>query len=405
VSLNDCLACSGCVTSAETVLITAQSSEEFYRHMEKKETIKVITNSPQVITYLAVNHQLADVTMLKKLTSWLKSLGADHVLDSTIGMEIALLEAQKEFVSRFKEKKFPILTSECPGWICYAEKTQGDFILPYISTVKSPQQILGSFVKQFLANKLKKNPDVMFHCTIMPCYDKKLEGARNDFFDSTYQTRDVDVVLTTMEIEDMLKDKKINVSELSLAPLDSYNPINKDGTEMYRPLDTGGSGGYCENIFRYASATLFGTKNEKELKWKTVRTSDFKELNLEVNGTTVLRFAICYGFSNIQNLVRKMKKNQCLYHYVEIMACPAGCLNGGGQIRVAGGIKKQKELVAKLDQQYHAKPIRSGEENPLLKKLYQEWLDSPTSQKILYTTYHAVKNETNGQLIPSALKW
>jgi len=300
----------------------------------------------------------------------------------------------------------PMLASECPGWICYAEKKCED-ILPLISTAKSPQQILGALVKKYLAKQFNTTPDKIFHTTVMPCYDKKLEGSRDDFFDKEYSTREVDCVLTTNEIREMLEEKNVDLTKLSSSPLDRYTSMDAEGKHLFRPIDTGGSGGYLENIFRYSAKILFNKDLPSDLKYKTSRNNDFKEITLEVEGKTVLNFAICYGFSNIQNLVRRMKKKQCFYHYVEIMACPAGCLNGGGQIRVKGGVKAQKDLVRKLDELYHKREVRLPQDNPIVSELYKDWIKgkpySPAAQTLLHTQYHAVAKMDSGNLL--ALKW
>lgn len=161
VSLNDCLACSGCVTSAETVLITMQSTQELYRALQESinttdpilQKIFVISLSPQSRTSLANHYNISPIVLVKKLTTFFQSIGIQHMVDTAVSLDIALIEARHEFINRWKNKHqksatptctspnplpLPILASECPGWICYAEKTQGTAILPYISTVKPP---------------------------------------------------------------------------------------------------------------------------------------------------------------------------------------------------------------------------------------------------------------------------
>ena len=138
--------------------------------------------------------------MTRKLCSFFrKYLTAEYVFDTTFARDFSLYESQREFVDRYKtgSKHLPILSSSCPGFICYAEKTHGSFILPYISVVKSPQQIMGSLIKDRLAKKLDVTPDVIYHVSIMPCFDKKLEASRKEFYNEFYQTRDVDCVLST----------------------------------------------------------------------------------------------------------------------------------------------------------------------------------------------------------------
>ncbi|KRT81893.1 hypothetical protein AMK59_5582 [Oryctes borbonicus] len=209
ITLADCLACSGCITSAESVLITAQSQDEllkvFAENNSKKQNdpanakLIIITVSIQPILSLSARYDLTPNECAGRLSGYFKSLGADIVVDMTIAEDFALLENEREFIKRYRTREsdnvkniLPMLASSCPGWVCYAEKTHGSYILPYISTTKSPQQIMGSLIKNWVGTK----QDV-YHVTVMPCYDKKLEAAREDFFNQNTQSRDVDCVITS----------------------------------------------------------------------------------------------------------------------------------------------------------------------------------------------------------------
>nr|CAG8550462.1 4021_t:CDS:2 [Entrophospora candida] len=169
------------------------------------------------------------------------------------------------------------------------------------------------------------------------CYDKKLEASRPDFFDENYQTRDVDCVITTGEVVKMFEEQNFNISESPEASLDSFSKLSEDNEQL---LSSGGSssGGYLEFIMKYAARELFditGIDPDKEqgVVVKYGRNKDFKEVTLEVEGKPLLKFASAYGFRNIQNLVRKVKTGNSPYHYIEVMACPSGCINGGGQLK------------------------------------------------------------------------
>eukprot|EP00112_Aurelia_sp_Birch-Aquarium-sp1_P016393 Seg3712.1 transcript_id=Seg3712.1/GoldUCD/mRNA.D3Y31 product="Cytosolic Fe-S cluster assembly factor NARFL" protein_id=Seg3712.1/GoldUCD/D3Y31 len=417
ITLNDCLACSGCITSAETVLITQQSQEELYRILEankqareqglqdKVQTV-VVSVSPQVRASVAATFNLGIQETAGKLTSFFKALGVDYVFDTTFSRDFSLMESQREFVRRFKEGQnvkgvLPMLASACPGWVCYAEKTHGNFILPYISTTKSPQQIMGSLVKDFLAKNVGKTPDQIYHVTIMPCYDKKLEASRQDFYDDIYSTRDVDCVLTSMELEKMFVEKGVTFNEIPATPLDvQFSSVNPEG--HVQSHFGGGSGGYAEHILQYAAQELFGIE-QPNVECKTLRNKDFKELHLIVEGKIMLNFALAYGFRNIQNLVQKLKRNRCQYHFVEVMACPSGCLNGGGQIR-AGSTEEAKELLVKVTGLYESVPKRMPLDNKLVLELYQQWLGGPDSsyaRKMLHTGYHEIERQSSSLTV----KW
>ncbi|XP_071813474.1 cytosolic Fe-S cluster assembly factor narfl-like [Apostichopus japonicus] len=411
ITLNDCLACSGCITSAESVLITQQSQEELYRvlaankmQLPEKQMCVVVSISPQSKASLGAKFNLSMLETAKKLTGFFKDLGVHHVLDTTFSRNFSLVESGEEFLRRYKEKSakgsLPMLASACPGWICYAEKTHGNFILPYISTTKSPQQVMGSLVKSYLADQNGIKPDQIYHVTVMPCFDKKLEASRQDFYDDLYSTRDVDCVITSGEVEIMLQKEGYHLSDIADQELDSFFPSHDDNSLFSH--DGGGSGGYAEYVLKYSARKLFNVKLES-LEYKVLKNKDFKEVTLSVEGVTVLKFALAYGFRNIQNLVQKMKRKKCTYDFVEVMACPSGCLNGGGQIKPTDG-ENPKQLQVKLNELYNSLTAQEPEENKDVEKLYEEWLggkDSEKARTLLHTQYHEVEKMTNALV----MKW
>ncbi len=406
ITLNDCLACSGCITSAESVLITQQSQDELYKVLEENSKLSepdqklvVVSISPQSRASIAAKFSLGINETALKLTRFFKDLGVHYVFDTAFARNFSLIEIQKEFVEKYQKnststKVTPLLTSACPGWICYAEKTHGEFILPYISTTKSPQQVMGSLVKQRLGSSVGKSPDKVYHVTVMPCFDKKLEASREDFYNDVYRTRDVDCVITSLEVEQMFEEKAINFPSLAPHKLDELFQTGSDDEILNHSGGT--SGGYLEHVFQYAAQELFGEKVEN-LTYKTLRNKDFKEVVLEHEGKTVLKFALAYGFRNIQNLVQKLKRNKCSYNFVEVMACPSGCVNGGGQVRPTGE-ESSKELIERVAQLYGSLKCYKPEEDERVHEVYEKWLNGQNSEKckeILHTSYHAVeKNVT-----------
>lgn len=220
ITLADCLACSGCITSAEGVLITQQSQEEVLRVLRENNEHKlagrtaevrtiVCSVSAQSVVSLAHKNQLGAEDTMRRLAGYMKELGVDYVLNTKVADDLALLESRDEFVQRFtdasdavkgKAAPLPMLASSCPGWVCYAEKTHGSFILPYIATTRSPQQIMGALVKRRLS-ELVDGVDAkrVYHITVMSCYDKKLEASREDFYSEVNESRDVDCVITSSE--------------------------------------------------------------------------------------------------------------------------------------------------------------------------------------------------------------
>ncbi|XP_023542134.1 protein NAR1-like isoform X1 [Cucurbita pepo subsp. pepo] len=420
ISLKDCLACSGCVTSAETVMLEKQSLDEFLSNIDNGKVV-IVSLSPQSRASLAVHFGISPLKVFKKLTTFLKSMGVKAIFDTSCSRDLTLIEACKEFIARYRQSQsvngekckssVPMISSACPGWICYAEKQHGSYILPYISSVKSPQQMIGSIVKHHICQKLGIRSDDVYHVTIMPCYDKKLEAAREDFvfqLDSVNKTREneapriteVDSVLTSGEVLELIQLKEVDFKNLEESPLDRIlTNVNEEG-HLFGVH--GSSGGYAETIFRHAAKVLFGKEIEGPLEFKSIRNSDFQELTLEVEGKTLLKFALCYGFRNLQNVVRKIKTGKCEYHFLEIMACPSGCLNGGGQIKPKPG-QSPKGLIELLEAAYEENVIiRDPFENPVVKDIYKEWVEKSGSEKakkhMLHTEYHPVVKSITAQL-------
>ncbi|XP_048870805.1 cytosolic Fe-S cluster assembly factor narfl isoform X2 [Brienomyrus brachyistius] len=405
ITLNDCLACSGCITSAESVLITQQSHDELYRVLRQNESssermVVVVSVSPQSRASLAARFGLSSCDTGRRLTAFFKKLGVHHVFDTGFSRAFSLLESQREFVERFHRKEqdpkaLPMLASACPGWICYAEKTHGDFILPYISTTRSPQQVMGSLVKTFFAEKQGLSPQQIYHVTVMPCYDKKLEASRPDFYITKSEIREVDCVITSGEVLKMLEQEGVSLHDVDPAPLDTLFS-NVLGDELMSHAGSG-SGGYLHHVYTYAARQLFGV-DVKEITYKTLKNKDFQEVTLEKDGVVLLRFAATYGFRNIQNLVQKLKRGKSPYHFVEVMACPSGCLNGGGQIRPQAD-QSNKELLQQVEELYKAESPMNPEEDERISELYHTWLEGvgeAQARKLLHTQYHAVEKASSG---------
>ncbi|PRQ28231.1 putative Iron hydrogenase [Rosa chinensis] len=415
ISLKDCLACSGCITSAETVMLEKQSLDEFLLNIDKGKAV-IVSLSPQSRASLAVHFGISQLQVFRKLTTLFKSLGVKAIFDTSCSRDLSLIESCNEFITRYNQSTddesrkslLPMISSACPGWICYAEKTLGSYVLPYISSVKSPQQTIGVIVKKHICQKMGLRPDDVYHVTVMPCYDKKLEASRDDFVfevdgaksneDGSLSVSEVDSVLTTGEVLDLIQLKGVDFEGLEESPLDSMLTNFSDG-HLYGVR--GSSGGYAETIFQYAAKVIFGREIEGPVDFRTIKNSDFQEVTLEVEGKTVLKFALCYGFRNLQNVVRKIKIGKCDYHFLEIMACPSGCLNGGGQIKPKAG-QSAKQLIPLLQAAYAENVLVSDPfANPIVQSLYNEWLEKPGSEKarqLMHTEYHPIVKSITSQL-------
>lgn len=400
ISLTDCLACSGCITSAESVLITQQSHEEVMKVIRENNAHKASSNENtktivlslaiQPVLSLAAKFALSHEQVVAKLCGFFKRLGVDLVLDVGIAHCFSLVELQNEFLDRFLSGGGPLFTSECPGWVCYAEKSHGEFILPYISRVKSPQQVMGSLIKTHLAEKLGVHPSHIYHVTLMPCYDKKLEASRADFYNEVLGYRDVDCVITAVELEVLL------ANELATTTLQE----EKDGTldwpwDEHNPhrmllVDGTGSGGYAHNVLSHAIRQLCPGESPV-VEFKPLRNPDIREATFTC-GDVTLRFCIANGFRNIQNLIQKLKRKRLPYDFIEIMACPSGCLNGGAQIRNEKAASP-KETALELETILCDLAKSEPRENATLEHLYKAWLGGKSTDKgkhMLNTSYHNI---------------
>lgn len=309
--------------------------------------------SLQSIASLAAKNRLSMQETAERLAEYFHQLGVDYIFDITLARHICLLESAREFVEHRKceeadggSKRTTMLSSTCPGFVCYAEKSQGSVLVPLLSKVKSPQQIMGLLVKNRLDhNGTRVNSSQVYHISLMPCYDKKLEASRNDNRIEA-SIPEVDCVITPVEVEKLLE--AIDFLSLPRRKLDQlvpeFNQPSSDSEPILQSHYGSGSGGYAENIFKLVAAELYGLRQREstQLSWRVIRNLDFLEVNLYENGNTsssessgkaLISFAILNGFRNIQNLVTRLKRKAWKYDYVEVSACPKGCLNGGAQIR------------------------------------------------------------------------
>ncbi|KAJ2719511.1 Cytosolic Fe-S cluster assembly factor nar1 [Coemansia sp. Benny D115] len=439
ITLNDCLACSGCVTSAETVLITMQSHHELLKVLEENRKLHgegqgdrakkvVVTIAPQSRASLALKYQMATINVARRMTGILKAMGVDFVFDSSFTRDLTLIESAREFVDRFKraegnKETLPVLASWCPGWVCYAEKTHSE-VLPLMSTVKSPQQTMGTVVKGYMANKLGVTPDQIYHVAVMMCYDKKLEASRTDFYNEIYQTREVDCVVTTGEFDRMLNETGTSFTDAPEVALDSLFKTDAGSERLYSSAGSSAGGG-LEYVMSYAARELFGidvtpeqvaAAGREELEHPLIRVkvirnqSDHREITLIDPNTQQphLQFATVYGFRHLQNLVRKLKTGRSQYHYVEVAACPSACSNGGGQIQAddPSPAAKKKWVSATENIYTTSDAYQLPEHNQAIRDIIYDWfgpsgLDSESATKALHTQFHGIVTKAN----PLGVSW
>ena len=351
ISLHDCLACSGCVTTAETILLEQQSISQFTDTLKRGSAFVVVTLSLQSVASISEKYNLCSESVIRKLSSIFRSQGAQAVFDIQTACDLALIENYAEFERRLEsQENLPMMTSACPGWVCYVEKSH-PHLLPFLSTVKSPQGIMGTLLKQYWAPSQGKSAKDVYHVTVMPCYDKKLESVREELMMG--EIPETDCVLTTGEVESWLESLGKNISDVPEIDADDLvcaetvhdGDVDMMGDEhsvdfhhVQNLLPESGhnveSGGYLDHVYRIMSSQYDRPLDVSDIKLQLGRNADIRESALLLDHDNEINFAIINGFRNIQGLVRRMKTQSCKYHYVEVMACPSGCINGGGQLSV-----------------------------------------------------------------------
>ena len=528
ISLTDCLACSGCVTSAEAVLVSLQSHSEVLDTLDRYAELQlpwsqdegingmsdldgdgkifIASVSPQSRASLAATYNVSEREaghMINQLLSGPNGLrsggkngsGFTWVVDTNVMREACLVaaadEVQQLMASPAEGQKKPVLTSACPGWICYVEKTH-PHILPHLSKLKSSQALTGTLLKSVLAKQFGVPPEKVWHLAIMPCFDKKLEASRAELTSYTWHgqdsdaIRDVDCVITARELLMLAESRGISFPLLPPTPLSkpfvqSFPDATLDGflfgqargqkrkRSEVEVASIGTSGGYLHHILKTQQASQPGSSINTH-RGRNADVCDYTLVNS--HGDPIFRAARYYGFRNIQNLVRRLKPAKASrmpgaarkpmgssrkptangasgsdgeYAYVEVMACPGGCTNGGGQIKVGdvatlrqvGGtgiengsaeqevLPAQKQWLAKVDEAYWSadsedelssgidgdgdvnmngtnhdsngnnEDVVDGIDRGHIKRILEHWasITGVELEKLIYTTYRAVESD------------
>ena len=393
-SLNDvnCTFCGQCIEACPVGALKEKDSTEIvWSKLRDEDTYVVVQTAPAVRAALGEEFGMpigANVT--GKMVSALKHLGFDKVFDTNTGADFTIIEEGNEFLERFKNNGvLPMITSCSPGWVKYIEMNYPELI-PHLSSCKSPHQMFGALIKTYFAEKEKIDPAKIFVVSVMPCIAKKFERTRDDMQGAGYD--DVDAVLTTRELARMIKQAHINFVDLEDSKFD--NPM---GEATGAAAIFGVTGGVMEAALRTVQEKVTGNAFEK-LEYESVRGMDgIKRAEVDMDGTKV-KVVVASGLKNAQTIMEEIKSGKADYQFVEIMACPGGCIMGGGQpirtskerstIDIRG---KRASALYSIDEK---SIIRKSHENPVVKKIYEEYLGEPGGHKaheLLHTTY--VKRE------------
>ena len=310
----------------------------------------------------------------RRLAAAVRALGVRHVFDTTFSADLTIMEESSEFVERLTKPgsgELPQFTSCCPGWVRFV-RTEYPEMAANLSTAKSPQQMFGAVAKSYYAEKLGKAPEDIFCVSVMPCTAKKYESATPEVSDAASQ--DVDVVLTTRELDRMLRAMQINVAALPEEDFDS--PL---GRGSGAGVIFGVTGGVMEAALRTAYWQLTGSNPPADAFQEIRGQKPWREASFTIGEITV-RLAVASGLGSARQLMDALRSGQVHYDFVEVMACPGGCSGGGGQ-----PIHDGQDFAAQRGQQLYQldaeSPIRFSHENPDVQALYREYLGQPLSEK------------------------
>ena len=387
----DCALCGQCITHCPVgALRERDDTETVWDAIADPDKIVAVQVAPAVRA--AWGEQLGltrgEATIGKILDS-LKKMGVDYAFDTTFSADLTIMEEGTEFIKRFtsgEQKHLPMFTSCCPGWIRFI-KTQYPGLVKYLSTAKSPQQMFGSVMKTYFAEQLKVAPERIYTVSVMPCVAKKAEREMELFYEE-YAGHDVDAVITTRELVKMIRSAHINPKTLEDIPGD--RPM-QEGTGA--GVIFGATGGVMEAALRSAYFLLKG-KNPPADAFSKVRSQGFNQNNgvmeadFQIDDITV-RTAVVSGLGNTRALLDRILRGEVQYDFVEVMACPGGCVGGGGQ-PIHDGEERAFERGKKLYDLDQQAELRFSHENPDVRTMYERFFGNPNSHKahMLLHTIH-----------------
>ena len=385
----DCSLCGQCITHCPVgALRERDDTEKVWDAIADKDTITVAQIAPAVRTAWgeALGLSREDATV-NKIADALHKIGVDYVFDTCFSADLTIMEEGNEFLERFTKgetKLRPMFTSCCPGWIRFI-KSQFPHLVPQLSTAKSPQQMFGAVMKTYFADSINVSPDRIFTISIMPCVAKKGESNMELFYEE-YAGHDTDVVLTTRELTRMIRAAHIPPRSLENREFDRLMKEYTGAGVIF-----GVTGGVMEAALRSAYYLVTG-KNADPDAFKSVRNDGKGVKSAEIQiGDAVVKAAVVSGLGNTRRLLQQIERGEVHYDFVEVMACPGGCVGGGGQV-----IHDGEELAYERGQRLYfldkSAPLRFSHENPDVQKLYADFMGQTLSHRahhLLHTDHQA----------------
>lgn len=383
-----CVGCGQCIVACPTgALSEKDQTDEVWAALADPDKRVIVETAPSVRATLGEEFGMPIGTNVEgKMVAALRRMGFDDVFDTDFSADLTIMEEASELVERIKTGGvLPLITSCSPGWINYCEHYFPEFT-ENLSTCKSPQQMFGAIAKSWYAEKLGVEPKNIFVVSIMPCTAKKIECKRPE--QSVNGIPDVDVAITTRELGRMIARSGIDFTNLPEEKFD--DPL---GASTGASVIFGATGGVMEAALRTAAEWLTGDP-AAPVEFKDVRgTEDIKEATYEIAGLT-LNVAVTSGLRNAKQLLKSVKSGEKKYHLIEVMACPGGCVNGGGQPLQPASVRNNVDLKAlrakALYIQDETMPLRKSHDNPVIKNLYETYLQNPGSHKaheLLHVSY------------------
>ncbi len=374
---SDCTLCGQCITHCPVAALRGR--EDWYQvldAMADPEKITIVQVAPAVRTSwaegLGVPREKATVG---RLVAAVRRLGFDYVFDTSFSADLTIMEEASEFLSRFdqiRETGRPLFTSCCPGWVRFVKSQYPDMV-PQLSTAKSPQQMFGAVAKTYYAKLLNVDPSRIYSVSIMPCIAKKYEAEIPVMRDAG-AGQDVDCVLTTRELARMIRADRIMVDALEEEEFDRPLGVSSGAGVIF-----GSTGGVMEAALRSAYYMISG-KNPAPDSFQAIRSpQEWRESEFNMAGTKV-KVAAVSGLRNTRKLMEALRRGEVQYDFVEVMACPGGCVGGGGQPIHDGQelAEKRSEYLYELDAE---NKLRFSHENPAIVKLYEDYLEKPMSHR------------------------
>ena len=386
----DCIHCGQCIVACPTGALTEKdNTPQVWEAIADPEKYVIAQTAPSVRAGLGEMFNLPIGTNVeKKMVTALKMIGFDAVFDTDFAADLTIMEEATELLERIgKGGTLPMFTSCCPGWIKFCELNYPDFI-PNLSTCKSPQAMFGAMAKSYYAEKLGKDPKDIVVVSIMPCTAKKFEITRDDMSGAGEGLRDVDVSITTRELGNMIERAGFLFAELPESDFDPALGIASGAAHIF-----GASGGVMEAALRTAAEVLTG-KNLGSIEFHEVRGAHgIKEATYDIAGKT-LSVCVLSGAANARIVLDDLRSGKRHYDFIEIMACPGGCVNGGGQPYQPSVVRNFRSLSAARSEALYREDssmdLRKSHKNPLIKEVYETYLGAPGSHRaheLLHTSY------------------